>query len=248
MSATVGSRRVLVALSCAAAGLLLRGQPAGAWINNEAEAPVRAAIIDAVHARMGAAVDVTIGQLKIRETNGATLTAPIAAVPDVGARTGGFVRFVLYDGRAAAGTTKQPPRRVGAADAEIFVVAEQVQARHAIARGKAIDESDVDVVRGDVGRVPLKPMPTARLAIGARALRPIVAGDRLANAMIAAPALVKSGDEVHTIVRVGALEAHGTAVAAQTGSLGDEIRLVNSASRRSMRGRVIGTREVEVTH
>jgi flagella basal body P-ring formation protein FlgA len=53
---------------------------------------------------------------------------------------------------------------------------------------------------------------------------------------------------VQTIVRVGSMEAHGVAIATQTGSLGEEIRLVNASSRRSLRGRVIGAREVEVMY
>ncbi len=246
MSAAWG-RSVRVALACGvAAGLLWCGHPAAAeagWINHENDAAVRAAIIDAVHARMGMTVDVAIGELTVRAVANVRLTAPLSAVPDAGSRTGGFARFVLYDGRGNGAT---PTRRVGVADAEIFVVTEQLQARRPIARGNVIAADDVEIVRDDVGRVPLKPIPTARGAIGARAIRAIAAGDRLSLGMLASPALVKSGDEVQTVVRVGSLEARGTAVAAQTGVLGAEIRVVNSTTRRSLRARVIGAREVEV--
>jgi flagella basal body P-ring formation protein FlgA len=242
----VSGRSVRMALaSVLAAGFLLAGRPAAAeagWINHENDAPVRAAIIEAVHTRMGASVDVAIGDLTIRAVANVRLTAPLAAVPDAGARTGGFMRFVIYDGR----TFTTSPRRVGVADAEVFVVTEQLQARHAIGRGSVIALEDVEIIRDDVGRVPLRPIPTARGAIGARALRAIAAGDRLSFGMLSAPALVKSGDEVQTVVRVGSLEARGTAVAAQTGALGAEIRVVNVTTRRSLRARVIGTREVEV--
>jgi flagella basal body P-ring formation protein FlgA len=245
-------RRLIVALWCAAASVLLPGRTASAsWIYNEGEAPVRAAIIEAVRARMGASVDVTIGGLTIREVASGALVAPIAAVPDVGARTGGFVRFVLYDGRTAnttAGAARPAPRRVGTADAEIFVAADQVTARHAITRGQILAADDVEAARLDLGRAPIRPLPAARLAIGAKALRPIAAGERIAAAMIAAPALVKSGDAVQTIVRIGSLEAHGMAIAAQPGTLGAEIRLVNVSSRRTLRGRVVGEREVEVMY
>jgi flagella basal body P-ring formation protein FlgA len=228
------------------AAVLLCGISAGAgaaeagWINHENDAPVRAAIIEAVHARMGASVDVAIGELTIRATGGVRLVAPLTAVPDAGARTGGFVRFVIYDSKQAT------PRRVAAADAEIFAVTEQVQTRHVIARSKLITAEDVEIIRDDVGRVALRPIPSGGVVIGARALRPIAAGDRVAFAMISSPALVKSGDEVQTVVRVGSLEARGTAVAAQTGALGAEIRVVNRDTRRSLRARVIGAREVEV--
>ena len=94
----------------------------------------------------------------------------------------------------------------------------------------------------------LRLLPDWRFAIGSKALRPIAPGERVTTTMIVAPALVKSGDQVQTVVRVGLLEAHGVAVATQTGSLGEEIRLVNTSSRRTLRGRVIGAREVEVMH
>jgi flagella basal body P-ring formation protein FlgA len=244
-------RILIIAVTCFAAGLLLPANAAQAgWIYNESEAPVRAGIIEAVRARMGSGVTVTIGTLQIRQAStapGPTI-APVTAVPDAGARTGGFIRFVLYDGRGARTTGKSLGKRLGTADAEIFVAAEHVKARRAIATGATIAADDLETVVEDVGRVPLKTLPDSRFAIGSKALRPIAAGEQVTTTMIAAPVLVKSGDQVQTIVRVGSLEAHGVAVATQTGSLGEEIRLVNTSSRRTLRGRVVGTREVEVMH
>jgi flagella basal body P-ring formation protein FlgA len=246
-------RRLIIAVACLAVGLLLQACPAHAWIYNEREAPVRAAIIEAITARMGSAVQVTIGTLQIRQAGNASWVAPIAAVPDAGARTGGFIRFVLYDGRAArlaaSGAAARPTgRRVGTVDAEVYVSTEQVKARRAIPPGAILTADDLEASREDVGRLPLRIVPNPKLAIGARALRPIAEGELIAATMIVPPTLVKSGDEVQTIVRVGSLEAHGVAIATQTGSLGEEIRLVNASSRRPLRGRVVGTREVEVMY
>jgi flagella basal body P-ring formation protein FlgA len=230
---------------------------AGGWIYNEGEAPVRAAIIEAVRARMGSKVEVTLGALQIRQAGtvaGSTaIVAPLTAVPDAGARTGGFIRFVIYDGRSRASTSttstaRMLGKRLGVADAEVFVAAEQVKARRAIASGATIAADDLETLSEDVGRTMLKPLPDSRFAIGSKALRSIAPGERVTTTMIVAPALVKSGDQVQTVVRVGSLEAHGVAVATQTGSLGEEIRLVNTSSRRTLRGRVIGAREVEVMH
>jgi flagella basal body P-ring formation protein FlgA len=225
---------------------------AGGWIYNEGEAPVRAAIIEAVRARMGAKVEVTLGSLQIRQAgpaaaNTTSIAGPLTAIPDAGARTGGFIRFVIYDNRART-APKTLGRRLATADAEVFVAAEQVKARRAIASGATIAAGDLETLTEDVGRTLLKPLPDSRFAIGAKALRPIAPGERVTTTMIVAPALVKSGDQVQTVVRVGSLEAHGVAVATQTGSLGEEIRLVNTSSRRTLRGRVIGAREVEVMH
>src|SRR5262249_26740463 len=92
-----GSGSLIVVFSCVAAGALVTASADAGWIYNELEAPARGGIVEAVRARMGSDVDVTIGALQIRQANGARPSTSIAAVPDVGARIGGFVRFVLYD-------------------------------------------------------------------------------------------------------------------------------------------------------
>ena len=84
---------------------------------------------------------------------------------------------------------------------------------------------------------------------GARVSRPIAAGradPRVDGAR--RTQLVKSGDEVQTVVRIGALEARGSAIAAQSGTLGEEIRVVNADSKRALKARVTGEGEVEVIH
>ena len=82
----------------------------------------------------------------------------------------------------------------------------------------------------------------------ARVSRPIAEGRAILASMVATTQLVKSGDEVQTVVRIGALEARGAAIASQSGALGDEIRVVNADSKRALKARVTGEGEVEVIH
>ncbi len=56
--------------------------------------------------------------------------------------------------------------------------------------------------------------------------------------------LVRSGDEVTTLVRIGGVEARGRALAVADGRLGEDVRLL--VNNRSLRGRVVGPGEVEV--
>lgn len=214
------------------------------------EARVRAAVIEAVQARMGTSVQVTLGEPRVRATG--TLPARLAAVADVGSHTGGSVRFMLFERDASslvpATTVPARARRVGSVDVEVDVQAEQLRARGPIARGADITAADVEPAVAGVGRVPLKPLPAAGRALGARAARDIAAGQVITAALLVVSPLVQSGDEVTTRVRVGALEARGIAVAAQSGALGDEILLVNAESRRRLKGRITGKREVEVLH
>jgi flagella basal body P-ring formation protein FlgA len=203
------------------------------------EGAVRQAIVDAVRMRMGSQAQVTFGAFRMRGVE--AIAGSVLAVPDAGARTGGFARFMLHAGSATA-------RRIGSVDAEVFVALPHLRARRDLAPRAIVAREDVEDATEDVGRQPFDPMPSASAIVGARVVRPIAAGRTIAMSMVTAPPLVRSGDEVRTIVRVGGLEARGTAIAAQTGTLGDEIRVVNADSRRTLKVRVVGEGQVEVIH
>ena len=219
------------------------GAAAAAAGNGGGDPLVRDAIVAAVKARMGSAAAVTIGEMRVRglDTIDGIAVTRMVAVPDVGARVGGFVRFLLYE------DAKQE-RRAGSVDADVHVSAPHLRARRALAHRAMLDANDLERVTADVGRMPLEALPDERLLAGARVSRPIAEGRPILASMVVGTQLVKSGDEVQTVVRIGALEARGAAVAAQGGALGDEIRVVNVESKRALRARVTGEGEVEVIH
>jgi len=101
------------------------------------------------------------------------------------------------------------------------------------------------VAAGDPGRVPLQPLPQAGALVGARLRRAIPAGAAIAADAVTAPPLVRSGDEVATMVRVGSVVAQGRATALEDGALGAIVRV--QIEKRRLRGRVRGAGEVEIT-
>jgi flagella basal body P-ring formation protein FlgA len=204
---------------------------------------VRDAIVAAVKARMGDTASVTVREMRVRglETVDGMAVSRMAAVPDAGSRVGGFVRFLLYE-------DAKHERRAGSVDAEVHVTAPHLRARRALPHRTMLEPGDLERVTGDVGRMPLEALPDERMLAGARVTRPIAEGRPIVASMVASTQLVKSGDEVRTIVRIGALEARGSAIAAQSGTLGDEIRVVNADSKRALKVRVTGEGEVEVIH
>ena len=219
------------------------GAGSGAAGNGGGDPLVRDAIVAAVKARMGNAATVTIGEMRVRgldTIDGIALTRMVA-VPDAGARVGGSVRFLLFE-------DAKHERRAGSVDAEVHVTAPHLRARRALAHRAVLEPADLERVTADVGRMPLEALPDERLLAGARVARPIAEGKPVLASMVASTQLVKSGDEVQTVVRIGALEARGSAVAAQSGVLGDEIRVVNVESKRALKARVTGEGEVEVIH
>jgi flagella basal body P-ring formation protein FlgA len=219
------------------------GVGAGSVGNGAGDPLVRDAIVAAVKAKMGTAATVTVGDMRVRglDTIDGMAVTRMVAVPDAGARVGGMVRFLLFEGA-------KHERRAGSVDADVHVSAPHLRARRALAHRETIDAADLERVTADVGRMPMEALPDERLLAGARVARPIAEGKAVLASMIASTQLVKSGDEVRTVVRIGALEARGAAIASQSGALGDEIRVVNADSKRALRARVTGEGEVEVIH
>ena len=65
-------------------------------------------------------------------------------------------------------------------------------------------------------------------------------------AALAQPPVIRAGDRVRVVVRMGGVEASLTAIAEQSGRPDQIIRVVNASSRRAIRVRVIAAGEVEV--
>jgi flagella basal body P-ring formation protein FlgA len=223
---------VFVAFLLAASGLAAAPQ------SERAEAALGAAIRE----RMGSVV-VTLSDVDVTLVPGSPATA-LLAVPVAGARVGGPVRFALFE--RASGETNGEARRIGSASASVHVSARHARARRAIARGTELGEEDLLTAEADVGSAPLKPLPLAADLIGARTVRDLRAGEVMVPNLVSSPLLVRSGDRVTVRIVVDGIEASGEAVAVQSGSKGDIIRLANPVSRRSLRGRIVGMREVEV--
>ena len=200
-----------------------------------AEAEVRAAIVRAVRERVGDAA-VTIEALHVRGPLGA---GELRATPDAGSRAGGPMRFILQ--AAVPGRTT---KRTGSADAVVRLRLVHARTAVALRPGMVIAAADVAVVDADPGRIALRPMPGAAALAGARVRRRVDAGEAVPADAVTLPPLVRSGDEVGTSVRVGAILARGRAIALDDGALGSEVRVL--VDKRRLRGRVRGAGEVEI--
>jgi flagella basal body P-ring formation protein FlgA len=214
-----------------------------------AESEVRGAIVAAVRERVSDEAVVHVEALHVVLVPGAG-PGILRATPEPGSRLGRLMRFTLsreaHAGLPVTGARRPRPTRAGEATATVRVVTRHARAALAIARGQELRESDVVLVVDDVGDGPLRRFPQDLQ--GARALCAIVSGAVLTGTVVAPAPLVRTGDEVRTRVRVGTMEAVGLTVAQQAGHLGDVIRVVNRSSRRALRGRVVGPREIEVIH
>ena len=232
---------MLAAFVLAAAAASVVAAPIAALAATEGD--VRAAIVRAIEQRValpGAAVEVTIEDVRI---HGGIAGAGLRATPDAGSRAGGPMRFILHAGAGAP--QSRVGARVGSADAIVRLRARYAQATRALGPGTILAPADVVAVAGDPGRVPLQPLPQAGALVGARLRRTVAAGGAIAADAVTAAPLVRSGDEVATMVRVGSVVAQGRATALEDGALGAIVRV--QIEKRRLRGRVRGAGEVEIT-
>lgn len=204
------------------------------------DADVREAIIESVRARMGAQAVVEVGDLSVRGVGfGDETRVRVRAVPDAGSRVGGPIRFLLVAADGGRAT-----RRLGSVDTTVRVSVPHVRVVRPVARGAVIDAADLAAAVDDVGRVALLRLPARDEVIGAAARRDLAAGALVLRHSIAAAPLVRSGDEVTTIVRLGAAEVRGRAISAETAAHGEIVRVVTN--KKQLRGRVVGAGEVEI--
>jgi flagella basal body P-ring formation protein FlgA len=226
-------RALLVTLViAAAAGATASGAP-------DAETAIREAIVNAVKARMGADADVTVASLRLPM---AWTRDSVRARPAPGARLGRSMRFALG---APAGPSNRAISWTGAADVELAVAVAHLHTRRDLARGTELADEDVQAVTHVVDG-PLHPWPAADAVGRARVLRDLPAGACLSPGSVQALPLVRAGQPVLAVARVGDVVAEASLVAADNGDKGSVIRVVNPESRRTLRARVSGAGRVEV--
>jgi flagella basal body P-ring formation protein FlgA len=153
------------------------------------------------------------------------------------ARLGGPIRFTLIEERGARIVM-----------ATVKVIAEHVITTRSLSRGTMVTAEDVEVVNGELSGVPLRPLPTAEQVIGSRALRPIGAAAVVLPGFVAVRNAVDAGDKVTVVAVRGLVEVSAEFVAADSGRPGDVIRVINPATKRYIRGRIVKPGLVEVMH
>ena len=207
------------------------------------EAAIADAIVHAVQARLGRGATVVVASLSGVRLIAAADAMAFVAAPEPGARLGRPVRFLLSGTQPGARTV-----RVGEAVAALDVVAPVVETTRAVARGERLGDGDVVVKQARIAAAPLRPLLSADEARGARATRDLATGARVTRADVSPEPLVRAGDVVRAHARVAGLDVVGEMIAAEAGSFGDVIRVVNSETKFAAKARVAARGEVEVVH
>jgi flagella basal body P-ring formation protein FlgA len=199
---------------------------------------VHDAIVAAVRARMGD-VQVRVADLRTSLTEAPGRPAGgtgLVAVPDPGARTGRSVQFTLRAGK----------RRAGSAVATVDVSAPHVRAARAFARDERLAAEALVAEDGAVVDVRFERLPGLDELVDTQARRAVAPREVMTTAVVAVPDVVRSGDEVQVVVRMGPIEATGLGRASGSGRVGDVIRVGRAGTRTLQRARIVAPGTVEI--
>lgn len=188
-----------------------------------------AAIARAVTARMGPAA-------VMRACDAADAPGHwIEATPDMSARVGEWSWFTLTGDRTGT--------RVKAL---VEVDAPFVRAAQPLTRGRVLVADDLVADTGSVAGARFARLLSESEVTGARVMRILDTGAVLQVSDVVIPPLVKAGESVTAVVRIGAVEVTAEMTAIDAGALGDEIRIAHADRKRMLRGRIVGPGRVEV--
>ena len=210
------------------------------------DAPIRAVLVDAIKARMGADTEVIVDRVQIftRDRSACASPAVCQATPDPAARTGRTIRFALSVIRRDGATTRF--ERIGSAEAEVFVNADVTRTTAAVRRGEPLSAARIESVRQSLVNRPLRRLPAVAELLSATALRDIAPGETIAPGMVLVPPAIRTGQHVTAVSRLGGVEVSATLMASESGVSGDIIRMVNPDSRRALRARILSPSRVEI--
>ena len=190
------------------------------------------AIEQAVARRIGGGALVDIARIDTRVAPEPGLQAHL----DRGARIGQPMHVVLTVGKTRRGTAVATVRVTGA----------YARAARAIARDAVVATADVELAEGEWPSMPFVRLPMPAEVIGLTARRQIAPGEPLAATVLDLPPLVRAGEDVTVVAKVGTVQISNTGRAGNSGRQGDTIR-VTPENGRPLRARVTGPKLAEVT-
>jgi len=121
-----------------------------------------------------------------------------------------------------------------------------VVARRAIARGEPLTEADLTLDRRDLSHVPRGVLSDLEAVVGRVARAPIVAFVPIRREQVETPAAVRRGDAVLLVAERKGLRITAPGEVHADAGLGEQVRVINRATRKLLTGRVVDARTVGV--
>ncbi|HKL20525.1 MAG TPA: flagellar basal body P-ring formation chaperone FlgA [Tichowtungia sp.] len=124
--------------------------------------------------------------------------------------------------------------------------AEVVCARRALRRDTILREADLGLQRKNISRTPSNMVVSLEQAVGKRLRQSVSSGDYLRDNMLEVPPLIFRGDRVRLIAQKGALIVETLGIAKERGTRGEQIRVGNVSSGKTVVGRVVAPSTVRI--
>lgn len=118
--------------------------------------------------------------------------------------------------------------------------------KRAVAAGEVLTADNLGMETRNIDQIA-GPLANAELVAGFSARRYLAAGSILTSADTLSPRLVRRGDTVTLLAKIGGVQVRAQGKALGDGGVGDRVSVENQASRRTMRGQVLGNGEIELT-
>jgi flagella basal body P-ring formation protein FlgA len=112
-------------------------------------------------------------------------------------------------------------------------------AAKSIGKGSVIDPADVQMARLNITELPKDAAIELENIYGLSATQSINLGEVFRKSKLLIPPVITAGSPVTMVYRSGALEATASAVALESGAMGDEIKVRNNSSKKILIGKVI---------
>lgn len=121
-----------------------------------------------------------------------------------------------------------------------------IVARRPLNAGQRVSAADLTTARRNAARLPYGYYRDATVVIGQAVRQPVTAGAVLRPGTLAAPTLVRRGQELILIADTGSVQVSMSGVALENGTRGERIRVRNSGSGRTVEGTVLDSHRVAV--
>jgi len=113
-------------------------------------------------------------------------------------------------------------------------------------RNTILGAGDLRWVRINISKAPKNLITDVEQAIGKRLKQSLKEGQPLRSNMIAVPPVIKRGDRVKIVAQRGGLKVETVGIAKGSGALGEQIKVMNITSRKTVVGRIKDASTVRV--
>lgn len=121
-----------------------------------------------------------------------------------------------------------------------------IVARHPLRTGQRVSAADLTTARKNAASMPYGYYRETGAVVGQAVKQPVATGDVIRPGTLAAPTLVRRGQELILVADTGSVTVSMSGVALENGTRGERIRVRNTRSGRTVEGTVLDSHRVRV--